>query len=43
MLRKKILLINVKNYPDSRLRLRSILLDYPVLCLDDHLETFRLD
>lgn len=43
MLGKRILLIAVKNSPDSRLRLRSTLLDYPVLYLDDHIETLRLD
>ena len=43
MLGKRILLIGIKNSPDTRLRSRTTLLDYPVLYLDDHLETLKLN
>jgi len=43
MLGKRILLIGIKNSPDNRLRSRTTLLDYPVLYLDDHLETLKLN
>lgn len=43
MLGKRILLIGIKNTSDTRLRTRTALLDYPVLYLDDHLETLKLD
>jgi len=43
MLGKRILLIGVRCAQDSRLRTRTALFDYPVLYLDDHLETIKLD
>mgnify|MGYP001265550235 CR=1 FL=1 len=43
MLGKRILLIGIKDSFDNRLRSRTTLFDYPVLYLDDYLDTLKLN